>query len=172
MSFWSSFSGDIIDGSEERSHSKGFELIPNNTTASSIIKKSELLKIQDSNDKFYQITYQLIDGDFKGSFVQQKIKCFDHDDKKRDRNLNMLFRLFKLCNYKPDHNSEPNNDDLINLNGNHIGIKIREWEYDGKQGNWVSEIHAVDDNFVSKTGIKTVFKQTIKTNDIEDYFGN
>lgn len=151
MTFWESQSGTKIDGSAESSHVQQFKVIPDNTRAIVSIKDVQLRNIQ--GDEFYQATYKIIDGDFKGEEVRHKIKAFDNDKKKRDREVNMLMRLFRLCGKQPVGNTAPGNDDLAQLKGSVIGIKIQEWFFDGKEGNWVSEIHP-SDGYVSETGKK------------------
>jgi hypothetical protein len=153
MSFWQSQSGTPIDGSVENSHAYVMKVIPDNTRAIVSIKDVELKNIQ--GDEFYQATYKIIDGEFKGCEVRHKIKCFDNDKKKRDREVNMLLRLFKLCSKTPPAEHAPTKDELLQLKGSVIGIKVQEWFFDGKEGNWVSEIHA-SDGFVSEAGKKAV----------------
>lgn len=151
MSFWESQSGTKIDGSVENSHVQQFKVIPDNTRAVVSIKDVVLKNIQ--GDEFYQATYKIIDGDFKGEEVRHKIKAFDHDTKKRDREVNMFMRLFKLCGKQVTGNTAPGSEELAQLKGCVIGIRIQEWFFDGKEGNWVSEIHP-SDGFVSEAGKK------------------
>ena len=153
MSFWQSMSGTPIDGSAEHSHTGSFKVIPDGTTAPGIITQAKMVSFDDGN-KVYQITYKLVDGEFKSSIVRQKINCFDHDPKKRDRAVNMLMRLYKLCNISPTHGDAPTDMDLMHLQNKVIGLKIQEWQQDGKEGNWISEIHAVGGDFVVESGKK------------------
>jgi hypothetical protein len=154
MSFWKSKTGGVIDGSVEHSHAVFFPIIPDGTTATASIKQVELKNF--NGESFYQVTYKLIDGDFKGREVRQKIKCFNPDDKKRDRAVNMLMRLFNICGLTPTHLEAPKPDDFIPMAGKIVGIKIQEWADDGKEGNYVSEIYAPDTKFVVATGVKMV----------------
>ena len=153
MSFWQSQSGTTIDGSIENSHAFVMKVIPDNTRAIVSVKDVCLKNIQ--GDEFYQATYKIIDGEFKGSEVRHKIKAFDKDKKKRDREVNMLLRLFKLCGKNPPQDHAPSDEDFLQLKGSVLGIKIQEWFFDGKEGNWVSEIHP-SDGFVSEAGKKAV----------------
>ena len=168
MTFWTAQSDMTIDGSEDNAHVQVFGIIPNGTTAKASIKKAELTTSQYDNTQIYQITYMITDGDFKDFVVKQKIHCFDSDTRKRDRSVNMLMRLFNLCNYKPNHSNSPTNDDMAKLQNKIVGIKIREWQKDGKEGNWVSEIHANDANFRTVTGTK----METKTPDIASSYYN
>jgi hypothetical protein len=153
MSFWQSQSGTPIDGSVENSFAYVKKIIPDNTSAIVSIKEVVLKNIQ--GDEFYQAIYKIIDGEFKGFEVRHNIKCFDKDKKKRDREVNMLLRLYKLCkkNYPTEH--APSDEELLQLKGAIIGIKIQEWFFNGNEGNWVSEIHP-SEGFVSEAGKKAV----------------
>lgn len=160
MSFYQSLSGKPIDGSPENSFAAVFELIPNNTQAPAMIKSYEL-KEPNEGEAYYQVVWKIIDGEFKNREVRQSIKAFDTDANKRERALNMMVRLFKLCEYQPLHQDAPTNQDLIPCLNKVFGIKIQEWSMtkpDGSlsEGNWVSEVHKADVNFHTMTGIKTV----------------
>ncbi len=165
MSFWQSQSGTKMDGSAENSHVGTFKVIPDNTTATVSIKGVELKNFQ--GDEFYQATYKIIDGDYKGYEVRHKIKCFDADKKKRDQNVNMMMRLFKLCDKSPQHDKAPEGDDFLPLQGCIIGVKIQEWFSDGKEGNWISEIHPVDKDFVVSSGKKVEHTATHSTGELD-----
>jgi hypothetical protein len=151
-SWWVSEMGRTIDGSAENSHVAFFPTIPDGTTAPGMIKSAEMKEF-DGN-QFFQVTYKLMDGEFKGREVRQKLKCFDFDDKRRDRAKNMLMRLFKLSNLKLAHKNIPTDKDLLPLQGKILGIKIQEWFDDNKEGNYVSEVYVVDADFIIETGKK------------------
>ncbi len=48
-----------------------------------------------------------------------------------------------------------------------MGVKIQEWFQDGKEGNWISEIHPTD-GFVSEAGKKV---EHTSTGDLTSAFG-
>lgn len=172
MSFWQSMSGAPIDGSAEHSHAGSFKVIPDGTTAPGVITQAKLVTFDDGN-QIYQVTYKLVDGEFKGAIVRQKINCFDRDAKKRDRAVNMFMRLYNLCYFKPTHNGQPTDDDLLHLQNKVIGLKIQEWYQDGKEGNWISEIHKVDGDFITESGKKqehTGYIATPQTNILDSAF--
>lgn len=165
MTFWQSQSGAPIDGTAEHSHVSTFKIIPANTVAPVSIKGVELKSY--NGEEFYQATYKIIDGDFKGYEVRHKIKCFDSDLKKRDREVNMLLRLFTVCEKKPPHDKAPEGDDFLPLKGCMLGIKIQEWFMDGKEGNWVSEIHPLSAEFKPVTGKKAAHIESALTRNAE-----
>lgn len=152
QNWWTSSEGRTIDGSAENSHVAFFPNIPDGTTAPAIIKSAEMKEFNGT--EFFSVTYKLVDGEFKNREVRQKLKCFDDDLKKRDRAKNMLMRLFKLSNEKLHHKNMPTDKDLLPLQGKVLGIKIQEWFDDNKEGNYVSEVHALDADFITETGKK------------------
>lgn len=156
MGFYDSRSGMVIDGSEENAFTQTFEVIPNGTTAIAMVK-TIIKKTIDNYDKFfYEITWKIVEGDFKNQEVKQKLKLFDEEPQKADRAVNMLVRIYNICSYKPAHDNAPMIEDLVPLIGKLCGIKIQEWSFpkeDGTfaEGNWVSEVHAPDANFKAET---------------------
>ncbi len=157
--FWKSPTGEKLTGSAEDANVGTFKVVPDNTKALGMIKNFEL-KIFKESVPFYQVTYELIDGDYKGCQVRQKINVFEGEPKKAHRALNMMLRIFQLCSYKPSHTEQPSNDDLAPMKSKILGIKIQEWSDDGKNGNWVSEVHAADKDFVPETGVKLEVNMT------------
>ena len=160
MSFYQSLTGKPIDGLPENTFAAVFELIPNGTQVPAMIKSFEL-KQPAEFDAHYQVVWKIVDGEFKGREVRQSIKAFDGNPDKKDRALNMMVRLFKLCEYMPSHQNAPTNQDLFPCLNKVFGIKIQEWSMvrpDGSvsEGNWVSEVHKADGEFATVTGIKVV----------------
>ncbi len=165
-SFWDSRTGAQITGSDKDSFLPDFTVIPNGTTAKAQIKKFELIEKTNTytgkEEAFYEIIWKIIDGEFKNREVSQKIKPFVEKPESIDRALNMMKRVFDLCNYKPSHGNAPTNQDLLMLNNKICGIKILEWfgkepKADGSgfpNGNFVSQVHAINEQFKVETGIK------------------
>ncbi len=158
--FWNSSLGEIT-GSENDAFAKTFTLIPDGTTA--LAKIHEFKEMEYQGFKYLQIDWLLTDGDFKGVKVQQKLKVFGGDKfdkdsaKTRHRALNMLKLLYQLFKIKPAHNNAPTHQDLVSFVGKIAGIHIRETvpNEQGKQYNWVGEVHA-SQGFKSETGVSVV----------------
>jgi hypothetical protein len=158
-SFWDSELGDVT-GKSEDAFAKQFAKIPDGTKALAKIESFTNQVYKDSGFKYLNIEWVLQDGDFRGQKVQQKLKVyggdkFDKDPMKtRHRALNMLKLLYQLFNIKPKHTNPPTDQDLAMFAGKIAGIKIRETEPndDGKQYNWVAEVHA-SQGFKSETGV-------------------
>lgn len=160
--FWSSPIGQEIKGDAASAFLSDFSVIPDGTMALAAVKAANIVSKEATQykeaDRYIEITYKLIDGDFKNREVSQKIKVFTGKPEAIHRNLNMLKLVMDLCNFKPTHNNEPTNDDLGALVGKTLGIKIAEWSMpkaDGgfMEGNFVREVHS-SSGFKCETGIK------------------
>jgi len=146
MSFWSLSDGSTPKGDAESSHVGSFAQIPDGTQAPAIIK--DFILDQTDKGSWYKISWQIVEGDFKGRVVFQKIKCFEPKKETADRALNMLKRIYDLTQHKPTHGDAPSTSDLMPMKGKVLGIKISEWsmsQADGSfsQGNYVSEVHPI-----------------------------
>ena len=153
---------ELPSGKPEDAFIGDFTVIPEGSIASAMIKSFTLIdqenKRTGGNDKFYQIVWKLLDGDFKSREVIQKIKCFDGKPEQIQRNLNMLKLVMQLCNFKPTHNEAPKDIELIPMLNSIAVIKIGEWSMpknDGgiMEGNFVREVHPAG-SLVAETGIK------------------
>lgn len=160
--FWTSPTGETITGDPSVAFIKEFSVIPEGTMAIAAIHAAIMVSKEATQyseiDKYIDITYKLMDGDFKGREIHQKIKVFFGKPEAIARNLNMLKLVMDLCKFKPTHNGEPTNEDLRNLVGKVVGIKIGEWSAPKKdggimEGNFVREVHP-SAGFKCETGVK------------------
>lgn len=152
--FWSSEIGEIT-GKSEDAFAKSFKLIPDGTMA---LAKINFFKNDEYNgNRYFSIEWILMDGEFKGNKVTQKIKAFDNDLKIKHRALNMMKLIYDLFKIKPTSSSSPTDEELSSFLNKIAGIRVRETEPndEGKQYNWVSEVH-VPEGFKCETGIKIV----------------
>lgn len=159
MSFWESELGDVT-GKAEDAFAKQFTRIPDGTKALAKIESFTNQEYKDSGFKYLNIEWVLMEGDFVGQKVQQKLKVYGGDQydkdpmKTRHRALNMLKLLYQLFNLKPKHTNPPTDQDLASFAGKIAGLKIRETEQNdkGKSYNWVAEIHP-SQGFKGETGV-------------------
>jgi hypothetical protein len=157
-SFWESELGDVT-GRAEDAFAKQFTQIPDGTKALAKIESFTNQIHKDTGFHYLNIEWSLQDGDFRGQKVTQKIKVYGGDQydkdpaKTRHRALNMLKLIYQLFNIKPKHTNPPTDQELASFGGKIAGIKIRETEPNdnGRQYNWVAEVHASKD-FKSETG--------------------
>ncbi len=155
---------DGCTGKAEDAFISDMTIIPNGTAAKAQILKIEIVDKDNKftgPQKFIEVSWKLIDGDYKNREVKQKIKVFNGDENQLRRARNMLMLLLNLCQHKIAHDNEPTVFDLLPIHGKVLGIKIREWsmeKQDGSgvmEGNFISEVHLADDKFVTETGVKS-----------------
>lgn len=160
---------DGIQGDADHAFVKSFTVIPDNTTAVAEIKS---IAIDEFNgEKAYEFTWKIIDGDFKGQQVRQKIKCWQTDEAKLKRAKSMLLLLMTMFELKFARDDHPNEFDLMPLHGKIGGIKIgyiMSQKQDGSVGeyNFVREIHPAA-GFECKTGesprVESAFSRNPRT---------
>lgn len=161
--FWESELGEVT-GSAADAFAKSFTQIPDGTMA--LAKIESFVNAEYNGNRYLSISWLLTDGDFKGAKVEQKLKVYGDTmakdpAKARHRALNMLKLIYQLYNCKPKHAGDPTDADLAIFQGKSAGIKIRETEPNdqGRQYNWVAEIHEAK-GFQCETGISLVVTHT------------
>ena len=168
MSFWNGVSGKAEDAFLPE-----MSVIPNNTQAPAQIKSISVVETNTQyagNQKFVEVVYKLVSGEFKTREVKQKIKVFTGDSQQIQRARNMLKLLMDICGHELTHDNEPVTQDFTPMTGKIVGVKVREWQIeknDGSgvmEGNFVAEIHKVDDKFVTETGVKLAAKSPKPSN--------
>ena len=158
MSFWESELGEVT-GKSDDAFAKQFTQIPDGTKAVAKIDNFTNQVHKESGFKYLNIEWVLMEGDFRGQKVTQKLKVFGGDQfdkdpvKTRHRALNMLKLLYQLFNMKPAHTNPPTDQDLASFGGKMAGIKIRETAPNdkGKSYNWIGEVHP-SHGYKSETG--------------------
>ena len=156
MNFWSSDLGQLT-GNPEDAFTQSFSVIPDGTKA--IAKIVRMYNVEHNGEKRIEIDWELVDGEFKGRHVFHKLKVFDENSNKRHKALNMLMLIYKMFKVQPSSTEPPSDDFMKVFIGKHAGIKVQEWENDGKCGNWVSEVHP-SQSFKCETGVKMVVTST------------
>lgn len=161
--FWESELG-AVTGSASDAFAKTFTQIPDGTMA--LARIDSFINAEYNGNRYLVINWILTEGDFKGAKVEQKLKVYGDPlskdpAKARHRALNMLKLIYQLYNTKPKHSGEPTDSDLAVFHGKIAGIKIRETEPNdqGRQYNWVAEIHDAK-GFKCETGISVVVTHT------------
>ena len=167
MSFWLSGLGVMPTGLPQDSFVSDFSIIPEGTQAAAVIKQFSLIEKHNEfkgiDEKFYQVTFKLLDGDYKNREVTLKIRCFEGKPEQIQRNLNILKLILQLCDFQPTHQNAPTDQDLMVTIGKSMHIKISEYSLkrdDGTyfDGNNVREVHKLN-TIKTETGTKRVTKQ-------------
>lgn len=161
--FWVSELGEVT-GNASDAFAKTFTQIPDGTMA--LARIDSFINAEYQGNKYLTIGWVLTDGDFKGAKVEQKLKVYGDSRssdpvKARHRALNMLKLIYQLYAVKPTHAGDPTDKDLAIFVGKTAGIKIRETEPNdqGRQYNWVAEIHEAN-GFKCETGVSIVVTHT------------
>lgn len=118
----------------------GFPPIPADTQLRSVIDEA---KWDSSNDESYiSLRWSVIDGEFKGRKIYQKIKVLEQDPTKSNRAKSMLAAIdtnaggaLMRAGVQPDDMALG-----INLVNKPMVIKVAVWEINGKDGNWVTAV--------------------------------
>lgn len=175
--FWSQFEGNV-DGSAESANveSMGFDSIPGGTLAPMQATEITLTDNQSAIDhaaqngyaaptfeKFYNVKWLLIGGDFEKRVMFQKIRPwkFDNkgnpDQKARTRQANVLRRLMMLTDC-PIPTTVPQTSDLAPCLNKPIVGGIALWENKNERtgewtnGNWISSLDPISSDFEPVTG--------------------
>lgn len=117
-----------------------FEPIPNNTQLKVIIEESKWDEYEQ--DRYISLKWAVIDGEYKGRKIFQKIKVLDSDGKKADKAKTMLAAIdanaggqLMAAGVMPDDMSLS-----INLMNKPMAIVVAIWDMNDKKGNWVKAV--------------------------------
>lgn len=117
-----------------------FEPIPENTQLKAMIDEAKWDEYDQQ--KYISLRWAIIDGEFKGRKLFQKVRVLDADSKKSDKAKSMLAAVDSNAGGKlmaagvmPDDMSLS-----INLMNKPMAIVVSVWEIDGKKGNWIKAV--------------------------------
>ena len=138
MSFFKKSSGEVAKG-DKVDTTASMPLIDDNTIVTSMIEEA---KWDDYNDERYlSLKWKVLDGSFKNNVAFQKIKPYNPKENTADAAKETIYRLFLLCGATPPDN-EPTEMELMKaLCNKPLAPRYRVWDFDGKKGNWVDQIH-------------------------------
>lgn len=118
-----------------------FEVIPDNTKALAIINSAEWREANEFNAKHISLTWEIVEGEFKGRKVFQKIKLFETDKAKALKAQKMLIAIDANCKGAiVNAGVEPTQQGLQSLLHSPMYIMIKEYEMNGNKGNWVAAV--------------------------------
>lgn len=153
--FWLNSSGAPITGNANKAFLGDFSIIPDGTSCKALIKSFKLVSKDNLNaapDEYYEITWRLIDGDYKDRQVSQKLKVFLGKSEAIDRNKEMMMLVMNMFHYQMQHDGMLTDDDLKFFINKIASVVIGEWNFPtvdkktGKdmmlEGNNVREVHA------------------------------
>lgn len=140
MSFWKLSEGSLDKTATTFEAGGGAEPIPDNTNLKACI--DEVLWENWQGESHIKARWTVLDGDYKGRKVFQKIRVEDQDPKKRDKAIRMLAAIDANAGGKLLAYDGMPDDELLQqaLCNKPMIIKVQVWEINGKSGNWVSMV--------------------------------
>lgn len=121
--------------------SNSFEVIPDNTKALAVITNAEWREANEYNAKHISLTWDIVEGEFKGRKVFQKIKLFESDKDKVIKAQKMLIAIDANCKGAiAQAGVEPTVQGLASLLHSPMYIMIKEYEMNGNKGNWICAV--------------------------------
>lgn len=141
MNFFTTSDNKAIDTQSTFDMGGGnFEPIPENTQLKVIV--SEAKWEEYDNVKNISIKWDIIEGEFKGRKIFQKVRVLDADAKKADKAKTMLAAIdgnaggaLMAAGVMPDDMALS-----INLMNKPMAIVVSIWDMNGKTGNWVKAV--------------------------------
>lgn len=141
MTFWTTSDNQAVEsnGSFEMG---GGEPIPDNTNLKACIDEASWDAWE--GEHYIKLRWTVLEGDYKGRKVFQKIKVNEPDISKRDKAIRMLAAIDSNCGGKlMASGEEPTEESLYNLVNHPMIIKVMVWEIGGKSGNWVAMVSSL-----------------------------
>lgn len=114
------------------------EPIPDGSKLKAAITEAKWSEYQGS--RYISLRWDVLAGEYAKRVIFQKVKVYDEDPKKADRQRNMLAAIDANCGGKlMQIEGEPSDIDLIKCLANKpVVIRVGVWEIDGKSGNWIT----------------------------------
>lgn len=148
MSFWSTSENKPVQAKTSFEVDTNPPPIPSGTLIKSIVTEAKWADYQ--GDQYINIRWDVIEGQFKGRVIFQKIRVQDTDDKKRDRAIEMLAAIDANAGGRLLATNDRPTDVLMmqHLCNKPMVIRTRVWAMEDentgekKQGNWIDGVFA------------------------------
>ena len=143
MSFWQTQDGKAIEATGTFDMGGG-SVIPDNTNCKACIEEIEWSEWE--GDRYINARWTVLAGPYKGRKVFQKIKVEDSDISRRDKAVRMLAAIDANAGGHLMKSGKEPTDNMLQkaLCNKPMIIKVMVWEMNGKSGNWVSLVAALD----------------------------
>ncbi len=140
MSFFNLSTGEQAQNTGAFEAVEAIKPIPNGTQASALISEAKWDEYQGV--RYINLKWEIIEGEYKGRIIFQKVKVGEADPKKRDRAIKMLGAIdanagggLMRAGVEPDDFALQNN-----LLSKPMIIRTQVWEIDDKKGNWIDAV--------------------------------
>lgn len=116
------------------------EPIPKGTTVLAAIESIKWSEYQ--GERYIDAAWAVLDGEYKGRKIFQKLRVVDSDDKKKERALRMLAAIDKNGGgHLFAAGTEPTDESLQRALANKMmRLKLDVWNMEGKSGNFVCAV--------------------------------
>ena len=140
MSFFNLSDNSTVEVTGSFSSQEAMKPIPAKTQVKACVEDVKWDEYE--GDEYINITWVVIDGEYKNRKIFQKVRVKDSDTKKRDKALRMLAAID--ANAKGglvSSGREPTNADLQSaMIQKPMLIMLKVWEMNDNAGNWVSAV--------------------------------
>lgn len=140
MSFFTTSDNENIFSTGEFEAMEELAPIPHGTKI--IAMADEIGWKEYEGENYISVRWEVLDGEYKGRKVFQKIKPYDEDDKKADKAKKMLAAIDANAggNLLKSGKAPDDGDLAVNILNKPMILKLAVWEIDGKSGNWVMAV--------------------------------
>ena len=142
MGFWNLSDGKEVESKSEFEAGGGFEVIPDGTRVLAAVE--ECKDDEWEGERFFNLKWRILDGDYKNRIIFQKLKVFSHKDKQRDNAISMLAAIDANAGGKlMASGKEPTDFAIASALANRpMILLLRVWQSDDKQksGNYVAGV--------------------------------
>ena len=169
MSFFTLSDGQAVEQQSEFDAAQDLEVIPNNTKVLFAADTAEWAEYE--GDQYINIKWDILNGEYRGRKIFQKIRVKDSDPKKRDKALRMLVAIDTNCGGGLMRlGTEPTDMDLsVNILGKPMHGMLKVWKLtdengEVKEGNWVAAVSSATNNTMQATPRQEPVKHSTPTN--------
>ena len=142
MGFWNLSDGKEVESKSEFEAGGGFEVIPDGTRVLAAVE--ECKDDEWEGERFFNLKWRILDGDYKNRIIFQKLKVFSQKDKQRDNAISMLAAIDANAGGKlMASGKEPTDFAIASALANRpMILLLRVWQSNDKQksGNYVAGV--------------------------------
>lgn len=147
MSFWDTEECTITKDSASTiaELSCGFEVIPDGTVVVAAPLSAEWKEPSDFYpNRVIKIQWAVVDGEYKNRHIFHNVKVEDDKPSIREKHLKMLAAIDANSGGRMlSSDREPTDADLQSICNKPMELRLRVWEKNGKDGNWVEAVFPV-----------------------------
>ena len=147
MSFWNVTDESILSEAQQGNFDANPDIapIPSNTILTSMIVEASF-ETTDEAETYISIHWEVVDGEYKGRHIFQKLRTSSLESKKRDKAIAMLVAINANAQGRLLEIPSPTDSDLMaNLCNKVMKIMVKVWSMENpdgtkSEGNWVSKV--------------------------------